>query len=58
MNCSSNPLGVHDCSHFEDAGVTCQSMLPCFFHGSVTVNTYICSVNTISVLALVTCVLS
>ena len=31
VNCSSNPLGVHDCSHFEDAGVTCQSMLPGYF---------------------------
>jgi len=26
VDCTSNPLGVHDCSHFEDAGVTCQSM--------------------------------
>ena len=25
VNCRSNPLGIHDCSHFEDAGVTCQS---------------------------------
>ena len=31
VNCSSNPIGVHDCSHFEDAGVTCQSMLPGYF---------------------------
>ena len=26
VNCRSNPLGVHDCSHSEDAGVTCQGM--------------------------------
>ena len=26
VNCRSNPLGIHDCSHFEDAGVTCQGM--------------------------------
>ena len=24
VNCPSNPLGVHDCSHYEDAGVTCR----------------------------------
>ena len=24
VNCPSNPLGIHDCSHSEDAGVTCQ----------------------------------
>ena len=24
VDCPSNPLGVHDCSHSEDAGVTCQ----------------------------------
>lgn len=23
FNCIHNPLGVHDCSHFEDAGVRC-----------------------------------
>ena len=26
VNCRSNPLGIHDCSHSEDAGVTCQRM--------------------------------
>ena len=26
VDCPSNPLGVHDCSHFEDAGVTCQGI--------------------------------
>ena len=25
VDCSYNPIGVHDCSHTEDAGVTCQS---------------------------------
>ena len=23
-DCNANPIGVHDCSHFEDAGVGCQ----------------------------------
>ena len=23
-DCTSNPIGIHDCSHFEDAGVGCQ----------------------------------
>ena len=26
MNCSRNPIGDEDCSHFEDAGVVCQGM--------------------------------
>ena len=26
VDCPSNPIGIHDCSHFEDAGVTCQGM--------------------------------
>ena len=26
VNCRSNPLGIHDCSHSEDAGVTCRRM--------------------------------
>ena len=26
VDCPSNPLGVHDCSHSEDAGVTCQGI--------------------------------
>ena len=25
VDCPSNPLGVHNCAHFEDAGVRCQS---------------------------------
>ena len=25
VNCPSNPLGIHNCAHSEDAGVTCQS---------------------------------
>ena len=29
VNCPSNPLGIHDCSHYEDAGVTCQGMHVC-----------------------------
>ena len=24
IDCASNPLAAHDCSHAEDAGVTCQ----------------------------------
>ena len=24
VNCSANPLGTHNCAHFEDAGVRCQ----------------------------------
>ena len=26
VNCRSNPLGVHNCAHYKDAGVTCQGM--------------------------------
>ena len=26
VNCCSNPLGIHDCSHSEDAGVTCRPL--------------------------------
>ena len=29
VNCRSNPLGVHNCSHSQDAGVTCQGMCMC-----------------------------
>ena len=29
VNCRSNPLGIHDCSHSEDAGVTCKGMHAC-----------------------------
>ena len=25
-DCNANPIGVHDCSHFEDAGVGCQGV--------------------------------
>ena len=25
-DCTSNPIGVHDCSHIEDAGVACQGL--------------------------------
>ena len=25
VDCPSNPLGVHNCAHFEDAGVRCRS---------------------------------
>lgn len=23
-NCNANPIGINDCTHFEDAGVGCQ----------------------------------
>ena len=29
VDCPSNPVGVHNCSHFEDAGVTCQGVHGC-----------------------------
>ena len=25
LNCPQNPIGQHDCSHFDDAGVTCSA---------------------------------
>ena len=31
VDCPSNPLGVHNCQHFEDAGVRCQSKQLLFF---------------------------
>ena len=34
VNCRSNPLGVHDCSHHEDAGVTCRGMCMCLLQKS------------------------
>ena len=43
VNCPSNPLGVHDCSHSEDAGVTCQRMHACM---GVILN--LCPLNTIT----------
>ena len=27
MDCSANPIGSHDCSHSEDAGVKCAAMM-------------------------------
>ena len=27
MDCSANPIGNHDCSHSEDAGVKCVAMM-------------------------------
>ena len=31
-DCTSNPIGIHDCSHFEDAGVGCQGLYCGVFH--------------------------
>ena len=31
-DCNSNPIGVHDCSHIEDAGVGCQGLCCGIFH--------------------------
>ena len=27
IDCPANPIGVHNCVHAEDAGVTCQSIV-------------------------------
>ena len=29
VDCPSNPFGIHDCSHSEDAGVTCRGRHAC-----------------------------
>ena len=29
LSCTHNALGIHDCSHFEDAGVSCQALGKC-----------------------------
>ena len=42
-SCPANPIGTHDCSHFEDAGVRCQRATtppPGELH--VTVNVFKC----------------
>ncbi len=39
-DCTSNPIGVHDCSHFEDAGVGCQGL----YVAVVNTNCYILTV--------------
>jgi len=40
VDCPSNPIGIHDCSHFEDAGVTCQgTYVQC--HTGIQINQFI-----------------
>lgn len=39
VNCSHSPIGVHDCSHFEDAGVFCvppRELISELYTGSTT----------------------
>ena len=32
IDCPHNPLGVHDCSHIEDAGVRCEFKKVCEYN--------------------------
>ncbi len=29
LDCRANPIGVHSCNHFEDAGIICSEGLSC-----------------------------
>ena len=35
IDCPANRLGSHDCTHFEDAGVTCVPVTPCTQEGGI-----------------------
>ena len=38
--CPANPIGIHNCSHFEDAGVRCQPAVTTPPPGKPTHNTF------------------
>ena len=34
-DCPANPLGIHNCNHGEDAGVSCTGEEPCTLQGAI-----------------------